>query len=53
MNIEEMLALFDKEQRRQVEFIGFEREVTPDVVRLVDRQAERGETLAPVPFDHT
>jgi GNAT superfamily N-acetyltransferase len=45
VNIEEMLALFDKEQRRDVEFIGFGREVTPEVVRLIDRVAERGESM--------
>jgi GNAT superfamily N-acetyltransferase len=45
VNIEKMLNLFDQEQRREVEFIGFRREVTPEVVRLVDRQAERGDSM--------
>lgn len=45
MNREEMLVLFDKEQRREVEFIGFAREATPEVVRLIDRQAERGDSM--------
>jgi GNAT superfamily N-acetyltransferase len=35
MNAEQILALFDQEQRRDVEFSDVRREVTPTVVRLV------------------
>ncbi len=45
MNIEKMLTLFDKEQRREVEFTGFAREATPEVVRLVDQQAAEGDSM--------
>jgi GNAT superfamily N-acetyltransferase len=45
VNSKELLVLFDKEQRREVEFIGFGREVTPEVVRLIDRQAEGRDSM--------
>ncbi|MBE7550414.1 MAG: GNAT family N-acetyltransferase [Anaerolineales bacterium] len=35
MNVEQILALFDQEQRRDVEFSDVRREVTPTVVRQV------------------
>ena len=34
MQVDEILALFDKEQRQEVEFFGFRREATPQVVRV-------------------
>ena len=33
MNVAEILTLFDKEQRQEVTFSDFKREVTPEVVR--------------------
>ncbi len=35
MNVERVLALYDREQRREIEFPGMERQVLPGVVRFV------------------
>ena len=45
MNVAEILTLFDKEQRQEVTFSDFKREVTPEVVRHLMSKAASGESM--------
>jgi hypothetical protein len=45
MQVDEILALFDKEQRQEVEFFGFRREATPEVVRHICATPGIGESM--------
>lgn len=45
MNTQEILTLFDKEQRRVVTYSGLRREETPDVVRHITNQADSKESM--------
>jgi GNAT superfamily N-acetyltransferase len=45
LNTQEILALFDQEQRRDVIYAGLRREETPTVVRHITDQVDRGESM--------
>lgn len=45
MNTQEILTLFDREQRREVTYSGLRREETPDVVRHITNRPDRGESM--------
>ena len=45
MNTSQMTALYDQDQRKDVEYPDMRREVTPNVVRHIDTSGARGGTV--------
>jgi len=45
LNTQEILALFDQEQRRDVTYPALRRQETPEVVRHITNQANQGESM--------
>ncbi|MBI3659170.1 hypothetical protein HY230_01695 [Candidatus Acetothermia bacterium] len=45
MNLKEILAVYDKEQRQEIEYPGMQREALPHVVRHSDLSGREGVVL--------